>query len=84
MRLSEQANTIQSREDLIALVHDLIHDLRENPNDWENRELESFLEAMARWIGDMDGYYKNRGEPVPQQPSWQVLADILQAAKIYE
>ncbi len=42
------------------------------------------LSAMASWIEDMDGYYKNIGELLPQTPSWRTLADILYASKMYE
>ena len=84
MNLTEQMNTVHSRKDFVSWLRALRDDLKENPDGWENGDLESFLDAMATWIEDMDGYYINRGEPVPQQPNWQVLADILRAAKIYE
>jgi hypothetical protein len=32
----------------------------------------------------MEGYFKNRGEAVPEQPTWKTLAQILCAAKVYE
>ncbi len=84
MNLTEQMNTVFSRQDFVSCVRALRDDLRENPDNWENSDLESFLNAMATWVEDMDGYYINRGQPVPQQPNWQVLMDILRAAKVYE
>jgi hypothetical protein len=32
----------------------------------------------------MDGYFKNRGEKVPDTPTWQTLAQMLLAARMYE
>ena len=46
--------------------------------------LADYLEAMAAWIQDAEGYYRNSGQPVPQQPSWHNFAEILSAAKVYE
>ncbi len=84
MNLNEQVNTIHSREDFVSFARGLLHNLRENPASWENRDLESYLDAIAAWVEDMDGYYENRGEPVPWQPNWRVLGQILLAAKFYE
>ncbi|MGY5360334.1 DUF7660 family protein [Cronobacter dublinensis] len=40
---------------------------------------------MASWIEDMDGYYLNKGLPVPDHNvNWAFIADILRAAKVYE
>jgi hypothetical protein len=73
-----------SREDLADLVRGLADEFRRKPDDWQNRDLHSYLEAMAAWVEDMDGYYRNRGEVAPDQPTWKTLAQILQAAKVYE
>ncbi len=58
--------------------------LRQRPEAWENADLGPFLEAMSAWIEDMDGYYRNRGEAVPNRPDWSTLAEILAAARVYE
>ena len=82
--VGESTNVIVSRDDLVAFVRRLRCDLLENRDAWENSTLDSYLEAMAAWIEDSDGYYRNMGQPVPQTPSWKTLADILLAAKVYE
>jgi hypothetical protein len=82
--LNEQVYAIRSREDLISFVRALHRNLEESPDEWENIDLGSYLDALAAWIEDMDGYYQNRGEPVPEQPNWMVLGHILLAAKVYE
>ncbi|NUO84174.1 hypothetical protein HUU05_29225 [candidate division KSB1 bacterium] len=84
MKLPEKVATIQTRKDFISFVHLLIQDLRENHTEWENRDLESFLEAITAWVEDMEGYYQNKGLPLPRQPDWNLFGQILLAAKIYE
>jgi hypothetical protein len=82
--LHSQVDAIQSRKDLADFVRTLQHDLRNHPDSWENISLDDYLEALAAWVDDMDGYYRNQGRPVPSQPSWKTLAEILLAAKLYE
>ena len=80
----EKIQAIQSREELVDYVFSLLEDLRENPNEWENRSLEQFLSAIGAWMQDMDGYYRNIGKETPNVPSWKIFAEILTAAKYYE
>lgn len=84
MNLSEQVSAIQTRSDLAIFIRAILRDFREAPNGWENRDLESYLEALAAWVEDMEGYYQNRGEIVPDQPVWMTLGQMLLAARIYE
>jgi hypothetical protein len=84
MTLNDQARAIQSRGDFVCFVRALLQDLDRDPGQWENLDLRSYLDALAAWVEDMDGYYQNKGEPVPEQPSWKVLGNILLAAKFYE
>lgn len=73
-----------SRKEFVEFVRGFAEQCRQRPEEWENRDLPSFLEAMAAWVDDMDGYYRNRGEAVPEQPTWKMLVQILQAARVYE
>ena len=82
--LTALVQQIHSRTDFIALLHALKSDAQQRPEEWENRDLASFLDAMAAWVEDMEGYYRNRGEPVPSQLSWETFGQILLAASIYE
>lgn len=53
----------------------------------ENNTVESYLDAVASWVEDMDGYYENMGianEVRLDTMNWRVLADILIAATMYE
>ncbi|MEQ9770672.1 hypothetical protein ABRQ03_07355 [Pectobacterium jejuense] len=75
---------ISSKDDLVKLISALARDFKENPDEWENNDLSSYLEAIASWIEDMDGYYDNTDQPLPKDTNWKIFADILIAAKIYE
>ncbi|SDD43839.1 DUF7660 family protein [Niabella drilacis] len=82
--LIKKVENLNTKEDFIAFLELLIQDLRNNPNEWENKSLESYLEAAASWTEDMDGYYQNNNLPIPQNVNWKVFANILVAAKMYE
>jgi len=79
----ERVDSIKSRTDLAAFIREMREDLLRNPELWENANLDDFLEAMSAWVDDCPGYYTNRGEAVPEQPSWKVIGDILMGAKVY-
>ncbi len=84
MNVTQNVDKIRSREDFVALVRALAHDLKEDRDAWENRDLSSYLDALAAWTEDMDGYFRHKGERPPNQPSWKLLGQILAAARVYE
>jgi hypothetical protein len=84
MIADERVEAIQSREDFVRFARSLARTVDQDPEAWENNDLQSFLRAMASWVEDMDGYYRNVGEPTPEAPSWKVLGQILAAATVYE
>lgn len=79
-----EVKKIQTRHDFISFVRALKQDYLQNPSSWENKDIESFLEAIASWVEDMEGFYINQGLPVPEKPDWKVLADIFMGGKLYE
>lgn len=84
MTLDQRARAVRSRKDLVAFMEAFVADYVTNGATWTNGDLRSFLEAMAAWSQDMEGFYKNSGEDLSTVPPWRVLADILSAARIYE
>lgn len=80
----EAQRKIGTREELIAFVSLLRQDLADNSEQWENRTLESYLEALQAVLTDWNGRFVNRGEPVPDTPSWRLIGEILRAASVYE
>ncbi|MET7912716.1 DUF7660 family protein [Streptomyces avermitilis] len=75
---------VDSREDLAAFVRSLQRGHAEGAGSWENADLPSFLEALAAWIDDADGWYSNAGRELPVSGDWTFFARALRAAAIYE
>lgn len=75
---------VESREDFVQFVKALSEDFRRNGESWENQRLDRYLEALAAWVADMDGYYQNSGETAPRNVPWRFIAQVLLAATIYE
>ncbi|MET7845724.1 hypothetical protein ABZT45_45935 [Streptomyces sp. NPDC005356] len=75
---------VDSREDLAAFVRSLHRSHAEDGSSWENADLPSFLEALAAWIDDADGWYSNTGREVPASGDWMFFARALRAATSYE
>jgi hypothetical protein len=84
MTLAEHASAVKTREDLARFIKELKVDLLNHSNDWENADLASFLDAMAAWIKDMDGYYKNTGQKQQDITQWRFITDMLMASRVYE
>ena len=76
-----EPNEVKSRSDFVRYIKLLLKDI----GDFENDSLSGFLEALAGYTKDIDGYYKNYGLGIDaDEPSWRVFADILKGALIYE
>lgn len=83
MNLIQKYNSISDKQSFSEFLKALASDIKTNPNEWENSDLESFLEAMSAWLEDSEGYYRNQGNTAPTL-NWKTLADMFMAAKIYE
>ncbi len=76
---------MNTRSDIIQFIYALQDDLKQHPENWENSDLHTYLGALARFLGDADGYYRNMKEDVDADfPSWRLLADSLLAAAVYD
>jgi len=84
MKTVEELETISTREELVQVLKQLSADYINNRKSLENDTLPSFLSALAGWVEDMDGFYLNRGLPVPTAPEWKTFAYMLMGARCYE
>jgi hypothetical protein len=84
VELHDLADRVQSRQDLVEFIEALRRDLEKNGDAWENATLDRYLEALAAWTAEMDGYFRNQGRGAPTEPTWQLAAAMLGAARIYE
>ena len=77
-----QYEKIESKEQLMVLIKNLS---AEDSSEWENQSAVAFLEALGAWLESANGLYKNLNlDTDANSPSWQLFADALQAATIYE
>ncbi|WP_336836509.1 DUF7660 family protein [Sphingobacterium siyangense] len=76
---------VTDRQSFIKFL-DLLHkDLLQNPETWENKTLPDFLEALASYAEDIQGYYDNTDANVDaEKAAWSTFADIFKGAKVYE
>ncbi|MET9919214.1 hypothetical protein ABZZ04_19265 [Streptomyces sp. NPDC006435] len=75
---------IRSRDELVAFVRELHQDHLRRGHEWENQSLDHFLGALAAWMDDAPGWYRNSGEQLPEEGDWTFLARALRAATVYE
>lgn len=76
---------VTDRQTFIKFLDLLRKDLLDNPENWENKTLPDFLEALSVYTGDVQGYYDNIKLNVnADKPEWSTFADLFKGAKIYE
>ena len=85
--MNDQLSKIEvtDRKSFVTFLNLLSKDFSENPQEWENKRLEDFLEALSAYTEDIQGYYDNMKMDVDaNQPNWKTFADIFMGARIYE
>ena len=76
---------VTDKERFITFINLLREDFIDNPETWENKNLEDFLEAISSYANDIQGYYDNTKQNVnSNNANWQVFADIFKGATLYE
>ncbi|MGW6206299.1 DUF7660 family protein [Streptomyces sp. NPDC055089] len=84
MESLNDTSRVRTRADLVSYIRQLSQEAHASSSGWENQSLDSYLEALSAWTSDMDGYFSDRGEPVPDRPDWSLIASMLRAACFYE
>jgi hypothetical protein len=85
--MNDQLNKFEvtDRKSFSVFLDLLRKDFAENPQEWENKSLENFLEALSAYAKDIQGYYDNMKMNIDaNKPDWKTFADIFMGAKIYE
>ncbi len=82
--MENKIETMNSKKDFLEFMELLIKDLRVNSKEWENKNLEDFLEGMIGWTEGLEVYLNYKMEKLPKEISWKVFASILFVARIYE
>lgn len=84
MRVNELLDNIESKEDFISFVNSLLNDNQVNNDEWENKDILSYLEAISSWVEDMEGYYDNMKLDIPTNIDWKFIATLFYVGKVYE
>ena len=76
---------VTNRQSFIKFIELLRQDFLDNPNEWENKTIDDFLDAICSYSEDIQGYYDNMKLNInADNANWSTFADILKGAKIYE
>lgn len=84
MKIFSELNAIKSKDEFISFLLKMQEDKKNNDSEWENKSIESYLEAIASWTEDMDGYYSNMNLSAPKDIDWSFIATLFYVGKIYE
>lgn len=83
--LIELGASVSTRVEFVRFLDALRADFGRQGDEWGNRSLGDYLDALHAWTTDCGGYYANVAPTVdPDQPQWRVFADMLLAARVYE
>jgi hypothetical protein len=76
---------VTDRLSFVEFIDLLRKNFVDNPESWENKKLDDFLEALSSYANDIQGYYDNTKQNVnADEPNWQTFADIFKGATLYE
>jgi hypothetical protein len=68
---------MSNHEVVLRTLSGLRESLERSPDQWENLTLEQYLEAAEAWLKD---WQAKHDEPL----TWELVAKLFEAAKIYE
>lgn len=83
-KLWQQREAIRTREDLINFITDLKNDFENNPDHWEAKFTYDYLSGVAGYVHDGAMIGGEEDRKVPEQDVWNMFAEILHAAQVYE
>ena len=84
MEIDKLAKAVKNKDSFLLFMEALIQDYQKNNQDWENKTIPDFLEALQACIEDMDGFYAYRNIELPQNIPWFIFSNALMSARIYE
>jgi hypothetical protein len=76
---------VTDRQTFIKFLDLLRKDFWDNPENWENKTLPDFLEALRTYTEDIQGYNDNiKLNQNADKAEWSTFVDIFKGAKVYE
>lgn len=77
-----EGSGLAGREELLGAINELLTQI-DRGDEWENDDLESFLEAFWALLGSIENAYSNTGRSMPESP-WTLVAEAIRGARFYE
>jgi hypothetical protein len=74
-----------TKNEFIESITKLRLNFESNSENWENKTIPDYLEALESYINDIQGYYDKTQQNVNSEiADWKVFSDILVGASVYE
>ncbi|MBR6599461.1 MAG: hypothetical protein IKK88_04095 [Oscillospiraceae bacterium] len=73
----ELLGNIKSKEDFLKFMKMYMQSIKQD-------DVRDYLESLSSWINDMEGYYANTDQKIPQNINWDFIATVLYVGSIYE
>lgn len=76
---------VSDRKSFSNFARNLMIKYQTEGENWENKRIDNFIEAISSYAEDIDGYYMNMNfETSADTPTWRIFAQILKGATVYE
>ena len=79
-----QVTDVRTKEDFIRFLREMSREREHGGEGWANPGLADYLDAVSRWMKNMEQAARNTGMQVPEDPDWQFIATLFHIGKIYE
>ena len=80
--IAAKIEEISCKEDFLSFLAQLAADFRASPQEWENRTVDQYLEAMRSWVEDFSTSEYNDVDW--SRVEYSIMARILYMGKLYE
>ena len=84
--LYDSIESINSKEDFDNFLTKLHNSFLEHADEWENNNLDSYLNGMISFSHGIKGYYLNvkNVQLDVSKPTWRLIAELLMGAIVHE
>ena len=80
--IAEKIEEISCKEEFLSFLAQLAADFRASPQEWENRTVDQYLEAVQSWVEDFSTSEYNDVDW--SRVEYSIMARILYMGKLYE
>ncbi len=79
--MHEILKIVTTKQEFINFLEIVIEDCKKITNQIPHY---SYLESIQSWVEDMDGYYENTNQQVPNNIDWNFIPTLFWMGNIYE